>query len=279
MRRLDVTIQCMAVYNSSIEVPEGLTLEEAIEYARDHIKDIPLGVLEWVNGSDELDEENCCFADDNEFKDALISDDWSGFVQVSMIRNRFSEKEQWADTFYLALRKGEKAENEKEALQLLRERIQAFLTTKQGWTANVKASLDYNWGDFISELPLESSGLVWEPFCSGKMKLFPTVTVRVDQDELLAPEEAKGILYLYGPDGGLLATPWGVEINFQSGEITIPPECETPGLETALSKCVRGEMRLPYGREPDRTDTVLELDPEEGFMRLKCNDVPWDLYN
>lgn len=61
MKRLNVTINCMAVYNSAIDVPDEMTLEEAIEYAKQNIKAIPLGPLEWVEDSDELDEDNCDF--------------------------------------------------------------------------------------------------------------------------------------------------------------------------------------------------------------------------
>lgn len=63
MKKLDVTVQCLAVYNSAIEVPEEMSLEEAIAYARDHLDGIPLSTLEYVYGSDELDEDNCSFDD------------------------------------------------------------------------------------------------------------------------------------------------------------------------------------------------------------------------
>lgn len=65
-RRLEVTVQCLTVYNSRIDVPARLTLEEAIQYAKEHLNEIPLGELEYIPGSDELDEENCCFADGEE---------------------------------------------------------------------------------------------------------------------------------------------------------------------------------------------------------------------
>ena len=61
MKRLNVTLQGMAVYNSSIEVPDNMTLEEAIEYAKPHLAEIPCGELEYLSDSDELDEENCDF--------------------------------------------------------------------------------------------------------------------------------------------------------------------------------------------------------------------------
>ena len=66
MKTLNVTIQCMAVYNSSIEVPEEMTLEEAIEYAKNHLNEIPLEELEYVADSDVLDEDNCDFEEDAE---------------------------------------------------------------------------------------------------------------------------------------------------------------------------------------------------------------------
>ena len=61
MKKLNVTVTCMAVYNSSIEVPDEMTLEEAIEYAKEHINEIHIGEMEYISDSDELDEENCDF--------------------------------------------------------------------------------------------------------------------------------------------------------------------------------------------------------------------------
>lgn len=60
-KRLNVTCTCLAVYNSSIDVPADMTIEQAIEYAKEKVKDIPLGSLEYVPDSDTLDEENCSF--------------------------------------------------------------------------------------------------------------------------------------------------------------------------------------------------------------------------
>lgn len=66
MKTLNVTVQCMAVYNSSIEVPDDMSLEEAIKYAKNHLDEIPLGELKYVPDSDALDEENCDFEEDEE---------------------------------------------------------------------------------------------------------------------------------------------------------------------------------------------------------------------
>lgn len=62
MRKLNVTVSRIAVYNSSIEVPDNMTREEAINYAKDHLDEIPCdGKLQYIQDSDELDEENCDF--------------------------------------------------------------------------------------------------------------------------------------------------------------------------------------------------------------------------
>ena len=75
MKTLGVTIWCQACYNSAIEIPDNLTKKEAIQYANDHIKDIPLGQLSYVEDSDSLDEENCHFIDEN--GNAILDDDIS----------------------------------------------------------------------------------------------------------------------------------------------------------------------------------------------------------
>lgn len=64
MARLNVTVQCIAIYNSFIDVPDELTLFEAIDYAKKHLNDIPLGELEYVKDSDVLDTENCEFQEE-----------------------------------------------------------------------------------------------------------------------------------------------------------------------------------------------------------------------
>ena len=64
MKRLNVTATCMAFYNSGIDIPDEMILEEAIEYAKEHINEIPIGELEWIPDSDEIDEENCDFEED-----------------------------------------------------------------------------------------------------------------------------------------------------------------------------------------------------------------------
>lgn len=65
MKRLHLTIQCMAIYESGIDVPDDMTIEEAIEYAKKHLSEVPLGRLEYISDSDVLDEDNCDFEECN----------------------------------------------------------------------------------------------------------------------------------------------------------------------------------------------------------------------
>lgn len=63
-RTLNLTVKCLAYYNSHIEVPTNLTLNEAIEYARQRLDEVPIeGHLEYVSGSDVLDIDNCDFSE------------------------------------------------------------------------------------------------------------------------------------------------------------------------------------------------------------------------
>lgn len=65
MKVLNVAVTCLAVYNSKIEVPDDKTLEEAVEYAKARINEIPIGELEYISDSDIIDEDNCDFEADD----------------------------------------------------------------------------------------------------------------------------------------------------------------------------------------------------------------------
>lgn len=73
-KTLNVTCSCMATYNSSIEVPADMSLEDAIEYAKEHIDRISVAELEYVNDSDSINEESCSFDEDEvlDYKDKEI---------------------------------------------------------------------------------------------------------------------------------------------------------------------------------------------------------------
>ena len=60
MKTLRVGVFCSAYYTTSIEVPADMDLDEAIDYAEDHLDELPIeGDLEYVEGSDDIDRENC----------------------------------------------------------------------------------------------------------------------------------------------------------------------------------------------------------------------------
>lgn len=62
MKQFNITIVCQAWYQSTIEVPDSMTREEAMEYAREHIDEIPItDGLNYITDSDTLDEVNCDF--------------------------------------------------------------------------------------------------------------------------------------------------------------------------------------------------------------------------
>lgn len=63
-KRLNLTVNCQAVYNSSLLVPANLTFEEAIAYAYQHLDQVPVGPLEYIGGSETLDTDNCDFDED-----------------------------------------------------------------------------------------------------------------------------------------------------------------------------------------------------------------------
>lgn len=73
-KTLNVTCSCMATYNSSIEVPADMSLEDAIEYAKEHIDRINVTELEYVYDSDSINEESCSFDEDEvlDYKDKEI---------------------------------------------------------------------------------------------------------------------------------------------------------------------------------------------------------------
>lgn len=65
MKTLLVKLWREAYYSSKIQVPDDLTLDEAIEYAKKHIDDIPTGNLEYLPSDGELVEDFCEFYEED----------------------------------------------------------------------------------------------------------------------------------------------------------------------------------------------------------------------
>lgn len=62
MKPFNVTLIFSKVGTSTILVPKKLTLQEAIQYAKEHIREIPLPIeSEYISDSDIIDEDNCDF--------------------------------------------------------------------------------------------------------------------------------------------------------------------------------------------------------------------------
>lgn len=60
MKTLKIQATCRASYKGSIEVPDDMSLEEAVKYAREHLDEIACEDLQYLDG-DKLDEELCEF--------------------------------------------------------------------------------------------------------------------------------------------------------------------------------------------------------------------------
>ena len=61
-----VRIYCQAYYVEDVEIPDEMTFEQAEEYVKDNVAEIPLTELNWIPDSDEFDEMS--------FADAYISE-------------------------------------------------------------------------------------------------------------------------------------------------------------------------------------------------------------
>lgn len=62
MKKFNVTYQYSVMGTVTIDVPEKMNIEEAIQYAKEHIDELPLPQdASYLEGSDIIDEENCDF--------------------------------------------------------------------------------------------------------------------------------------------------------------------------------------------------------------------------
>lgn len=87
-KKLQCSILCNAYYNGEILLPEAVkTFPAALEYAKKHLNEIPLGELEYIENSDVLDEENC--------EMETVSVEGISKDSVSRERNFNNSKEAW----------------------------------------------------------------------------------------------------------------------------------------------------------------------------------------
>lgn len=148
-RRLNVTVSCMAVYNSCIEVPFDLSFEQALQYAQQHIDEIPLGSLNYVPDSDELDVENCDF-EDWDLEESMENEP----AQV----NKVSLAQQIQSA---SVRTSASATTpDRQAKEVSADAIQVTLT--KGELAMIKESLDVMGDRFADRAGYSSGELYWD---------------------------------------------------------------------------------------------------------------------
>lgn len=58
MKKLNVTVKCLASYDSSVDVPDDMSLEEAKEYVYSNMVEIELTKLDFI---EDLEIEKCSF--------------------------------------------------------------------------------------------------------------------------------------------------------------------------------------------------------------------------
>lgn len=65
MKKLHISMAYTFVGDTWIDVPDELTFEEAVEYAKEHIDNIPVASnAEYVPFSDSFEEEDCDFEEE-----------------------------------------------------------------------------------------------------------------------------------------------------------------------------------------------------------------------
>lgn len=246
MKRLNVTVNCSAVYNSSIMVPADMNFEEAIEYAKKHIDSIPIQDLTYIYGSDTLDIDNCDFDDSNVKNDVA-------YVMYNITRIRQYENEYWNTSIYVKISSPNSPNSDDAAKQLLIERIQKRLASKRGWESICRASMDFNWGDLVMELPYIDDGI----FDETRVPPTPPIGVfdlSVNQDELLAPAAVSAELKFFEDNNCIRSVP--CKVDFRDGTIST----KTNEREY-IEKATRAYVKLNCG------DTIM-CDASEDYMRL-----------
>ena len=67
MKRLHLTVFVTSIGDTSILVPDNMSRDEALQYAKEHLHEVSLpGNLDPDQGSMTLDEDNCDFDEDDD---------------------------------------------------------------------------------------------------------------------------------------------------------------------------------------------------------------------
>lgn len=191
--------------------------------------------------SDTLYNLGCELVDSKEYRD--VSEKAPLLVNhVTLVRERLSENETWADNFWVDA-------NKTPSVELFKEVVEEYLRTPDGLKDIEGTCYDFNWGDAIMYVPLaswESHGIynADDPWTLQMKGLTPNlnstgVVFDVDQDEVLIPAD----LYDKEKEPSLLAGEHG-----QDGSSTLD-NTEKSGAaltnaETSVKLWVRAGMTL-----------------------------------
>ena len=139
-------------------------------------------------------------------------------IPTNLVRIReytLYEDEVWCDNIFVLVDRetyeaklscvDKQAALEELAEEQLRKAIKQFLTTKKGWLEICRSDMDFNWGDIANCYPLEDEGIFTDPDDVYVYEKAPfTATLRVRQDELLAPAEVPAAWYVKRVNGDIV---------------------------------------------------------------------------
>ncbi len=183
-------------------------------------------------------------------------------VLCILTRLRASENEAWTNALRLTLPRKEfenipaEAWESKSAIKaLFMDVVGRCLASAAGWELICAASLDYNWGDFVADMPFDGQGISLVD-ASAQPAADATCKLLVDQDEYIAPTDVRAQWTLTDGDKFFVSVP--ATVNFQDGTVwlTYQPELKD------IPKDARVSVRLANG-------DALECESSAGFTTLK----------
>ena len=183
-------------------------------------------------------------------------------VFFHLTRTRPAENEVWTDSLFLMLDKEEFEQHTKQEWEdseflvaFIKQKAGLWLSTPDGWVSIVQACQDYNWGDFIMDLPMPSAGIYYDLEAVKGCSVAASCDILVNQDEHIAPSYVSATLHLMKGEEEIGAFP--VKVDFQDGCLY-----DKHGFDsTLLAQATEGFVELPEGH-------TIPCDPREEFMRL-----------
>ncbi len=176
-------------------------------------------------------------------------------ILFTLVRRRPSENQTWVDNLWMQVPPGfDPADTE----ELLRKRTCAWLATHDGWKANCSACHDFNWGDFVSELPKECE--VYSHTSNlGGAKTIIGPTIEVNQDELLAYDvTCRGTVTFRDADGKVMGTA-AAAVDFQEGTLTYGHDADEVMFDSAISAVILLENGQRFALDSNAGFGCLEL--------------------